>query len=122
MKEMISKIYEVIADKTLSFWCRILSPQLNNYTVIYPLNWYVFVLNGTLPFKEEEVKSIWHPVMIGDVLDWIENIQTILAFHKWEELMYIHRYRKNKRKPIEDQPEDCILFIYNLIKWQEKKN
>lgn len=56
------------------------------------------------------------PVMIGDVLDWmrVPNINNnriawqssvALLFNLW----------KTKRKPIEDQPDSCVDFIYSLL-------
>ncbi len=46
-------------------------------------------------------------VMIWDVLDWIKNNpRPALQIFKFWELT---------RKPIEDQSEECIEFIYNLI-------
>lgn len=64
---------------------------------------------------------IWHPVMIGDVIDWIEpywrGYAQDVKFSK-------ERKRKiditllqwdKKREPIETQSDECIDFIYSLI-------
>jgi len=52
--------------------------------------------------------------MIWDVLDICENKI------KWEEsqedmMIYINSNWTKKRKPIEEQVESCIDYIYNLI-------
>ena len=64
---------------------------------------------------------IWHPVMIGDVIDWIEPYwkgyaqdvrfsqerkrKIDIALLQWDK----------KREPIEAQSDECIDFIYSLI-------
>lgn len=51
------------------------------------------------------------PVMIWDCLDWInentpDNENRNMIFNYWQKL----------RLPIEEQSEECIWFVYNLIK------
>lgn len=92
------------------------------------------------------VNVIWHPVMIGDVLDWLEKDYTVdtkriipwfeldkkssedwkvsmIRMHYCEQLWFERAY---KRKPIEHQSEECITFIYNLtishVPKKENKN
>jgi len=74
--------------------------------------------------KEKEYKIIWHPVMIWDVLDWIDKEHKLFFTYKEENSPLtlwadkVVNLWKDKRKPIDDQSEECIDFIYNLI--QEK--
>ena len=66
------------------------------------------------------------PVMIGDVLDWIEKNPskkpkapiTAKLSHTSETVtkMKIAVYWKEKQKPIDDQSEECISYVYSLIK------
>ena len=101
-EEKISKIYEVIADKTISDW------------LIYEKFWVKFDYCKICQNRiDEEDIIIWHPVMIWDVLNWIDWFtdrgaisQIILdtVFIWWK-----------KNTPIEDQSEECIDFIYNLL-------
>ncbi len=78
-------------------------------------------------YNISSIKIIWHPVMIGDVLGWLKDELTIeLREKKWPPLL-IELYIGSKiesmvnwewkfyRKPIEDQPIECIENIYNLI-------
>jgi len=143
--EMINKIYEVIADKTLSFWC-IAEYKYNGFQKLllciqsYSIwNKYWTPLNYTNNPVEIDIsemrKIIWHPVMIGDVLDWLEKDYTVdtkriipwfeldkkssedwkvsmIRMHYCEQLWFERTY---KRKPINSQSEECITFIYNLI-------
>lgn len=52
-------------------------------------------------------------IMIGDVLDWIDNNIWLTAV--WEHFKRIDPKRQYRRKPINDQPIECIEYIYNLI-------
>lgn len=65
---------------------------------------------------------IWHPVMIGDVIDYIEPY-----WKGYAQDVRFDRERKRKidiallqwdkkREPIEKQSDECIDYIYSLIK------
>lgn len=71
--------------------------------------------------------AIWHPVMIWDVMDWTfeeKDYQYSLAYDDYwnarhevdEKIWELMRLREYKRKPIEDQSDECVTFIYNLCK------
>lgn len=80
-------------------------------------------------YKHAEI--IGHPVMIGDVMDYFENIALDKIYDyiwvKKEEIpdlilqktkdamMEIFPFWKQKRLPIEDQSDECIDFVYSLI-------
>ena len=77
---------------------------------------------------EDYVEIIWHPVMIGDVYQWLfdNKMESNVVYVKnpirwWKVEQYssnkefIFWRRENRRKPIENQSEECITFIYNLI-------
>lgn len=71
-------------------------------------------------YSIEEI--IGHPVMIGDVIDWIEPYwkgyaqdvkfsqerkrKIDIALLQWDK----------KREPIEAQSDECVEYVYNLIK------
>jgi len=81
--------------------------------------------------------SVWEtgyylPVMIGDVLDWIEykfDSKERVASNVWlahreylrdsekqeEEINKVIWKWKNKREPLSAQDDDCISYIYNLV-------
>ena len=106
---MIKRIYEVIADKTLSFGCKI---QCWNYETLaieecFPSTQWVEKRWFTLSSERE---IIWHLVMIWDVYDYLEKQKVKWC---WFEIIQL---RENKRKSIDDQSEECITFIYNIIK------
>ena len=54
---------------------------------------------------------IGHPIMIGDVLDWIGK-DKITSLNMY--LNFIDE-RKEKREPIDAQSDKVISFIYSLI-------
>lgn len=121
-EQMIEVIYEEIANKELSFGCK-----LKNNRIAYLIwkdyneNWefnnrYRMIDDWENIFTGVVWNVIWHPVMIWDVLDWMEQRVTDV---EWMPLfMWIMQSTwKHKRKPIEEQSEECIIYIYNLIKW-----
>ena len=123
--EKIKAIYKKIADKNLSFWCKI-ERQWNYYTVIewrhfiYEKTW-KYIKTTSQSIEELSCESIWHPVMIWDVLDFcIWNKELNSKRLMWQNTIFwlLNRW-KEKRKPIEEQSEECIDYIYNLIfeKW-----
>lgn len=107
-QDMLDKIYEVIADKTISNGCK------------YTFWWDIFqvCLHSVESCKKSlwDIKIIWHPVMIWDVLDWFYmNIE--LPIRDWRETCDIILLERNiKRKPIEKQSDECIEYVYNLCK------
>lgn len=131
-QEKINKIYEVIADKTLSFGCVLdyYGDVVTSLTETYRFAWQKYHKKNrvTILYKNQswfnmeittdEFKVIWHPVMIGDVLDWMrEN----LLIEDWEDRQVgVCMEWNKKRKPIDNQPDDCIDFIYDLIEWVEQ--
>jgi len=58
-----------------------------------------------------EPKTIQLPVMIWDVLDWIEKQDN------WEYIdnVEVINIWKNKKLSIEEQSDECIKYIYNLL-------
>ena len=142
-QEMIDKIYEVIADKTLSFGCKIQINYNGEYIwewwqecysekseILYMWNnwetieddWnlcYDIIKNTNQDWWNEDaeiyINVIWHPVMIWDVLERRQLIQPIKYWREkdWQDICY-HWWLK--REPIQDQSEECITFIYNLVK------
>jgi len=113
-QQMIEKIYEVIADKTLSFGCNILYHNRNWLDFFQIItddkflvdNHKITTVDYCIECEEELLKTIWHPVMIWDVLDWMD----------WNfNINWLIELRKEKRKPIEDQSTECIEFVYNLL-------
>lgn len=139
MKEQVKKIYEAIADKTLNFGCRITEVWDNKmfrvttkyrwngkkYEICYAQDFiphYIWslVFDTELGYKEK-IKIIGHPVMIGDVLEYLhKNIEELWysnVFEVIQILCYRDEYNswKDKRKPIEDQSQECIDFVESLI-------
>lgn len=78
-------------------------------------------------------KIIWHPVMIWDILDYFK-INDILDFidiktdTNWNTMFKQTKHSKiielwkEKRKPIENQSDKCIEFIFNNLNLWQKKN
>lgn len=147
-QEMIDAIYAKIANKDLSFGCkifhkveswkrsfkaRIITDKIEkDYGTFYWVK--LDSENSVTWLQEKEMEIIGHPVMIGDVIDFIEkNTQEVKPEQtKWEGVIKIQLWCsrgkaieiftghiifvwQNKRFPIEEQPDKCIDFIYSLI-------
>ena len=136
---MIDRIYEVIADKTLSFGCKVIvcrwfddnwktpfEPLLQEVKLIIS-DWDCWIntskqypIAKCVTRRGEFENIIWHPVMIWDVLDWINREKESLRYYCKENIRRwindILDKREHKRLPIDEQGEDCITFIHNLIK------
>ena len=72
---------------------------INNTSHIYKdIDWY---------------KIIWHPVMIWDVLEYTDKY---FGWPNWSDYaLSVCDLWLDKKKPIDDQIEKCIEYIYNLI-------
>lgn len=142
-QQMLDRIYAVIADKTLSFGCNVHHTLRNErdhfqYITDYPDVQYLVDSHKIVTFNWKcfscecnewsEYKIIWHPVMIGDVLDWIyENdidqveLHQLMERKKYTNFTYtpasvmVIALWKEKRKPIDDQSDECIKFVYDLL-------
>lgn len=144
-KEKINKIYEVIADKTLSFGCKIiihpnikketyyLWKELDEDSCMWKDYIHAYEYRKESPYNESPItfsedkkwyeikKIIGHPVMIWDVLDWI--------FIKWTPSGWWRTKKRNelldvwtlKADVLESQNELCIDFIFKLIQNAEVK-
>lgn len=126
-EEQIKAIYEKIADKTLSEWCLYLYEN-KTHTVRFQET---LEHNFLLEIKQWRIKIIWHPVMIWDVLDYIDrNLFRNPSKYEWVFEIDIKAREKcitslynyfiwNYKKPIEKLDDNAIEFIYNLIKDNE---
>lgn len=72
-------------------------------------NWYIEDL-------ETLVKIIWHHVMIGDALEVVDAIAANRDNARYERrLRDILMVWSKPRKPIDEQSDECIDFVYSLI-------
>ena len=123
-EEMISVIYEEIADKTLSFWCRYtdnvwydhkFAKEYDTFYFSILPNWNTYNLQ-----KNKIKKTIGHQVMIWDVMDWDMNRYYVSMEYSDESYsnnsyLLTERWRE-KRKPINEQSDVCVKFVYELCK------
>ena len=120
--EKIAKIYEVIADNTLSYGCKMESyynQEIHRLSYAKNIKYLIWLDDYC---NEEDLldswKIIWHPVMIWDVLDWMIYDQD-LCFDGYM-LIWNNNddepIRKNLKEPIENQTDACINFIYKIVK------
>ena len=123
--EKISAIYAEMANKKLKLWCKCKNHNWENVIFIRQNKTWSYL---SIRENEEFTVSlwytpeiIWHPVMIGDVLDWIEpywsgHVQSVeFTERRRRKMNLVLLQRDNKRLPIDEQSDGCIDYIYSLI-------
>lgn len=118
-KDKIERIYEVIAEKN------IIQEECcpNCESDVSFMDWHYWCDEECCDewlehFWEKEVEEWFKPVFIWDLLDHMRNKLNI-DFNYWHgEIQYKNtQFRWEKlRLPIQEQPDDCIDYIYDLIK------
>lgn len=123
--EKIEAIYAEMANKKLKLWCKCKNHNWENVIFIRQNKTWSYL---SIRENEEFTVSlwytpeiIWHPVMIGDVLDWIEpywsgHVQSVeFTERRRRKMNLVLLQRDNKRLPIDEQSDGCIDYIYSLI-------
>lgn len=137
--DKLAKIYEVIANKELSFGCMldVWYPDVHYVRVIARLSsnsykicnhhrktkyeWMQDIVEYKDNFSIERTpipeitKIIGHPVMIGDCLDWNDTINQLIVDFEYHQEMILDLW-KSKRLPIDEQSDECVSYIHSLIK------
>ena len=116
-QEKLNRIYEVIANKELSFGCKLIAGWEN-----WKIDSETKVFLDRLTHCDDKwcesyfiYKVIGHPVMIGDYLHWLGTTKSQES--NWKQL-----YPKALEvwniynKSIDEQSDECIDYIYSLIK------
>lgn len=134
-EEKIKAIYKEMANKELTFGCKVKFSKWI-YSIIDRENvWFLDSYKGvdwnirnTIVIEDgvnsrcysiEEI--IGHPVMIGDVIDWIEPYwkgyaqDVKFSQERKRKIDIVLLQWDKKREPIEAQSDECIDFIYSLI-------
>ena len=123
--EKIKAIYEEIANKERKFGCRCKTRNWANVIFIRKnRKWeYLYIRRNNefmIPLWYVP-KVIWHPVMIGDVIDWIEPYWALfaqslnLSNERQRKIKFVLVQWHKKREPIEMQSDECIDYVYSLI-------
>ena len=132
-EQKIEAIYNKVADKTLSFWCKVLDNSwwdtwyahiiISQYdekiwNVIECSSWRYDRLYKCLWHMNNMWKIIWHPIYIWDVLDYIRELFKINPqIDYWKLTNKIITFWELERKPLEEQDDLCIDYLFNLIIW-----
>ena len=124
-EQKLEAIYKEMANKKLKLWCKCKSHNWENVIFIRQNKTWSYL---SIRENEEFTVSlwytpeiIWHPVMIWDVLDWIEpywsgyvqSVEFTDRRRKKKNLVLLQR--DNKRLPIDEQSDGCIDYVYSLI-------
>ena len=122
-EEMIEAIYKEIADKTLSFGCKIKTKywiEIIDKELTIQSNWHKNILySSTWPWFVDyldECIIIWHDVMIWDVLEYALSQHNVEMSFTWkEEVLKIVFEWDFLRLPIEKQSDETIKFVFDLL-------
>lgn len=112
IKEKIDFIYEKISKKDLTFGCKLevnwkemilIKQEISN-----PYSYYECYNKETEMVIHEPsyTKIIWHPVMFWDIAEY---------FYSDEKIADLSLIFEDLRKPIEEQEEWCIEYIYHIL-------
>lgn len=149
-EEKIESIYKEMANKELTFGCKVKFGKWvykiidrENVWFLDPYKGVDWNIHNTIVIEDgvnsrcysiEEI--IWRPVMIWDVIDWIEkktfDINKQIPWFWFEEdeeisdgskLLLIQDYYVDniisywdtKRESIESQSDECVDYVYSLI-------
>jgi len=121
-EQKLEAIYDKIANKELSFGCKILTDKWIRKVV--SVNATNIINEKHYRNNKQNILIIWHPVMIWDVLDyiwiWSKTISGSVIKNTYDIEIMLNLW-KYKRRPIEEQDNEVIDYIYNLItnkKWK----
>ncbi len=144
-QEMIDKIYQVVADKSLTLWCKFIwYKEYNEDLEDYCIYWEYIYINQHYDWEYDAIYIEWTCYCIEQWINKklgdehitelpyedleIERIigHPVLIWHMLERIQdnlpdnednnLIFNYWKKLKLPIESQSAECILFVYNLIK------
>ena len=123
-QQKLNAIYEAMADKTLSDGCIVLWKEIIEWnphnlgkehrTIYHRVLWTYSLWTDFVSYRHiyRLKKIIWHPVRIGDVLDYDESIRYSIDDAESDEILFLW---ENKRLSIDEQSESCIDYVYSLI-------
>ena len=133
-----------MANKEKTIWCKYLVyatdepdkiikaiESWRDFTLYFGENDYAMIPTEQDYYKYYSIKEIiWHPVMLWDALNWLDKkmdkiSKEVMRADVFYQNVYLNTSNllngwKKKSKPIEDQSDDCIYFIYSLIKKYER--
>lgn len=134
-EQKLEAIYQEMANKELTFGCKVKFSKWIYSIIDREDVWFLSSYKGqdwdihnTIVIEDgvnsrcysiEEI--IWHPVMIWDVLDWIEPywsgyVQSVeFTDRRRRKMNLVLLQRDNKRLPIDEQSDECIDYVYGLI-------
>lgn len=133
--EKIQAIYEKIANKELTFGCRVNTEYWRIVSIVEETadeRWYIVVSEESL-YNDEDLGAyycwllvrwleameqidiaeiIWHPVMLGTIFEWYSSSRWFINSQFVMEL--VDKWT-GYDESIDEQSDECIDFIYSLI-------
>lgn len=134
-EEKIQAIYEKIANKELTFGCKVDDECWRIVSIVEETadeRWYIVVSEESL-YNDEDLGAyycwlrvswleimeqidiaeiIWHPVMLGTIFEWYSSSKWFINSQFVMEL--IDKWT-GYDESIDEQSDECIDFIYSLI-------
>lgn len=132
---MLKEIYNKIADKTLSLWCKVnikywtesewwymvgqyIPSQIKEDWFIRTYIWSKF--NWFWWPKNWDYTIIGHPVMFWDIIqrmddEWMKALDYEYDMSVWKEFVSLYLRWQDYSKSIDEQPQDCIAYVHDLV-------
>ena len=129
-EQKLAVIYAEMANKELTFGCKVKFSKWI-YSIIDRENvWFLSSYNGndwnihnTIVIEDgvnsrcysiEEI--IWHPVRLWDVFEFLVELAEDYDYEwRQQEFDNLNLFREKKRKPIDEQSDECIRYVYSLL-------
>ncbi len=135
-EEKIQAIYEKIANKELTFGCKVDDECWRIVSIVEETadeRWYIVVSEESL-YNDEDLGAyycwlrvswleimeqidiaeiIWHPVMLGTIFEWYSSSKWFINSQFVMEL--IDKWT-GYDESIDEQSDECIDFVHSLIK------
>jgi hypothetical protein len=103
-QKMLKEIYEEIADKELTFWCKVsFFTSWREKELEWKSLWEIDNIRKScinIKWKDnklyrewlDDIEIIWHPIMIGDVLKWVvdkkNDLNRVICERCWSDVYY----------------------------------
>lgn len=135
-EEKLKAIYDEMANKKLGFGCGVEIDWEIGKVVDSDKDWNrLSILRGDWWVTEDEPSykftTIWHPVLIGDVIQYLQDTYQWHPDGRWgiefepdlysEEAFYadvnsLCVFWESKRERVDVQSDECIDYVYSLIR------
>ena len=121
ISEIEKEVYEVIADKTLNFWCKVTYEDsvfvLDSSVYISTSNMrkFLYIKNSWYICNVNELQVIWHPIWYWIATHWLESKYELLQDLDISDLTLAWLWYNKKENVEHPDNIEAMKFLSNLI-------